>query len=84
MREAVLEFLLINHPLDCPICDQAGECKLQEYSVEYGQSRSGFIEEKVHKPKRVDLGPRIVLDAPTHDATKALLRNVNVSQATRI
>jgi NADH-quinone oxidoreductase subunit G len=63
MREAVLEFLLINHPLDCPICDQAGECKLQEYSVEYGQSRSGFIEEKVHKPKRVDLGPHIVLDA---------------------
>src|SRR5688572_28525169 len=63
MREAVLEFLLINHPLDCPICDQAGECKLQEYSVEYGQARSGFIEEKVHKPKRVDLGPRIVLDA---------------------
>ncbi|HZO84898.1 MAG TPA: molybdopterin-dependent oxidoreductase, partial [Verrucomicrobiae bacterium] len=63
MREAVLEFLLVNHPLDCPICDQAGECKLQEYSVEYGQSRSGFIEEKVHKPKRVDLGPRIVLDA---------------------
>ena len=63
MREAVLEFLLINHPLDCPICDQAGECKLQEYSVEYGQSRSGFLEEKVHKPKRVDLGPRIVLDA---------------------
>jgi NADH-quinone oxidoreductase subunit G len=63
MREAVLEFLLINHPLDCPICDQAGECKLQEYSVEYGQSRSGFVEEKVHKPKCVDLGPRIVLDA---------------------
>src|SRR5687767_616752 len=62
MREGVLEFLLINHPLDCPICDQAGECKLQEYSVEYGQSRSGFAEEKVHKPKRVDLGPRIVLD----------------------
>ena len=39
MREGVLEFLLINHPLDCPICDQAGECKLQEYSVDYGQSR---------------------------------------------
>ena len=38
MREGVLEFLLINHPLDCPICDQAGECKLQEYSVDYGQS----------------------------------------------
>jgi NADH-quinone oxidoreductase subunit G len=63
MREGVLEFLLINHPLDCPICDQAGECKLQEYSVEYGQSQSRFVEAKVHKPKQVDLGPRIMLDA---------------------
>ena len=62
MREGVLEFLLINHPLDCPICDQAGECKLQEYSVDYGQSASRFVEHKVHKPKAVDLGPRIVLD----------------------
>ena len=62
MREAVLESLLINHPLDCPICDQAGECKLQEYSVEYGQAASRFAEEKVHKPKQVDLGPRIMLD----------------------
>ncbi len=62
MREGVLEFLLINHPLDCPICDQAGECKLQEYSVEYGQSASRFVETKVHKPKQVDLGPRIMLD----------------------
>src|SRR3989475_3199033 len=62
MREGVLEFLLINHPLDCPICDQAGECKLQEYSVDYGKSESRFIEPKVHKPKRVELGPRIVLD----------------------
>jgi NADH-quinone oxidoreductase subunit G len=63
MREGVLEFLLINHPLDCPICDQAGECKLQEYSVEYGQSASRFVEAKVHKPKQVDLGPRIMFDA---------------------
>src|SRR5690242_7464077 len=63
MREGVLESLLINHPLDCPICDQAGECKLQEYSVDYGQSASRFVEPKVHKPKEVDLGPRIVLDA---------------------
>jgi NADH-quinone oxidoreductase subunit G len=62
MREGVLESLLINHPLDCPICDQAGECKLQEYSVDYGQSASRFVEAKVHKPKAVDLGPRIVLD----------------------
>src|SRR6185436_9002537 len=62
MREAVLESLLINHPLDCPICDQAGECKLQEYSVDHGNAGSRFVEEKVHKTKHVDLGPRIVLD----------------------
>jgi NADH-quinone oxidoreductase subunit G len=62
MREGVLESLLINHPLDCPICDQAGECKLQEYSVQFGQAESRFVETKVHKPKAVDLGPRIVLD----------------------
>jgi NADH-quinone oxidoreductase subunit G len=62
MREAVLESLLINHPLDCPICDQAGECKLQEYSVQHGQASSRFVEAKVHKPKAVDLGPRIMLD----------------------
>jgi NADH-quinone oxidoreductase subunit G len=62
MRQAVLESLLINHPLDCPICDKAGECELQEYSVDYGNAASRFAEEKVHKPKQVDLGPRIVLD----------------------
>jgi NADH-quinone oxidoreductase subunit G len=62
MRRGVLEFLLLNHPLDCPICDQAGECKLQEYSVEYGQAASRSVDEKVHKPKQVDLGPRLVLD----------------------
>ena len=61
-RKGVMEFLLINHPLDCPICDQAGECRLQEFSVEFGNGESRFIEEKVKKPKRVDIGPRIVLD----------------------
>jgi len=61
-RNSVLEFLLINHPLDCPICDQAGECRLQEFSVEFGKGESRFIEEKVRKPKRVDLGERIILD----------------------
>lgn len=61
-RKGVMEFLLINHPLDCPICDQAGECRLQEFSVEYGKSDSRFVEEKVKKPKRQDIGPRIVLD----------------------
>lgn len=61
-RNGVMEFLLINHPLDCPICDQAGECKLQEYSVEYGTGQSRFTEPKMKKPKNVDLGERIVLD----------------------
>jgi len=61
-REAVMEFLLINHPLDCPICDEAGECKLQDYSYEYGVGFSRFDEDKVHKPKRVELGPHVMLD----------------------
>jgi NADH-quinone oxidoreductase subunit G len=62
-RQGVMEFLLINHPLDCPICDQAGECKLQEFSVEYGNAGSRFLERKVKKPKSVELGPRVTLDA---------------------
>ncbi|NJK93284.1 MAG: molybdopterin-dependent oxidoreductase [Blastochloris sp.] len=61
-RKGVMEFLLINHPLDCPICDQAGECKLQEFSAEYGNGYSRFVENKVKKPKNVDLGKNIVLD----------------------
>jgi NADH-quinone oxidoreductase subunit G len=61
-RNGVMEFLLINHPLDCPICDQAGECHLQEYSVEFGTADSRFLEEKVKKPKRIELGPRVTLD----------------------
>ncbi|MDX2286144.1 MAG: molybdopterin-dependent oxidoreductase [Bacteroidia bacterium] len=61
-RKGVMEFLLINHPLDCPICDQAGECKLQEFSSEYGTGESRFVEQKVKKPKNVDLGKNIVLD----------------------
>jgi NADH-quinone oxidoreductase subunit G len=61
-RKGVMEFLLINHPLDCPICDQAGECKLQEYSVQYGNEDSRFTDDKVKKPKRVDIGRNIVLD----------------------
>ena len=62
-RKGVMEFLLINHPLDCPICDQAGECRLQEFSVEYGNAESRFLERKVKKPKNVELGPRVTLDA---------------------
>jgi NADH-quinone oxidoreductase subunit G len=61
-RRGVMEFLLINHPLDCPICDQAGECRLQEFSVDYGNAASRFLENKVKKPKNVELGPRVTLD----------------------
>lgn len=61
-REGTMEFLLINHPLDCPICDQAGECRLQEHSVEHGRGVSRFVDMKVKKPKNVEIGPRIRLD----------------------
>jgi NADH-quinone oxidoreductase subunit G len=61
-QRGVMEFLLINHPLDCPICDQAGECRLQEFSVQYGAAESRFLENKVKKPKAVQLGPRVTLD----------------------
>jgi NADH-quinone oxidoreductase subunit G len=61
-QRGVMEFLLINHPLDCPICDQAGECRLQEFSVDYGDPKSRFLENKVKKPKNVQLGPRVTLD----------------------
>jgi len=61
-REGVMEFLLINHPLDCPICDQAGECKLQEQATGYGRGYSRFVERKNVKPKRTVLGPRVMLD----------------------
>ena len=62
MRNSVMEFLLINHPLDCPTCDQAGECRLQDYYMQYDRIASRFAEEKVHKNKMVDLGAGVMLD----------------------
>ena len=62
-RSDVMELLLINHPLDCPICDQAGECKLQEYSFEFGQDGSRFDFPKVHKPKHVKFSDKVTFDA---------------------
>ena len=62
-QKVVLEFLLSNHPLDCPVCDQAGECKLQDYYMEYGVYDSHFDETKVKKTKKgVSVGPTIMLD----------------------
>lgn len=62
-RNAVMEFILINHPLDCPICDEAGECKLQDYAYQHSAGESRFVENKVHKDKRVELGPHVMFDA---------------------
>lgn len=61
-RRGVLEFLLINHPIDCPVCDQAGECYLQNYYQQYGLYQSRFGETKVHKDKVIDLGSGVMLD----------------------
>jgi NADH-quinone oxidoreductase subunit G len=59
-QRAVMEYLLINHPVDCAVCDQAGECYLQDYSFEYGSGESRFEEEKIKQPKK-DVGPNILL-----------------------
>ena len=59
-QKAVMEFLLINHPVDCPVCDQAGECHLQDYSYQYGRGESRFKEAKNKRPKK-DVGPHVLL-----------------------
>lgn len=62
MRQGVMEFLLLNHPIDCPICDQAGECGLQDYYMDYGLYNNRSTVPKVEKQKVVDVGPLVVLD----------------------
>ncbi|MGO8997808.1 MAG: 2Fe-2S iron-sulfur cluster-binding protein [Polyangiaceae bacterium] len=61
-RHGVQQFLLLNHPVDCPICDQAGECKLQDYWLEYQKTQKRRLDEPVHKPKAEVFGPTIVYD----------------------
>jgi NADH-quinone oxidoreductase chain G len=61
-RKGMLEFLLINHPLDCPICDKGGECTLQDWVFKYGATESRFIEEKRHGRKAYAISPLIVKD----------------------
>ncbi len=61
-RRAVLEFLLANHPLDCPVCDQSGECDLQNFYMNFGLYNPRFQEQKVKKKKAVELGPHVMLD----------------------
>jgi NADH-quinone oxidoreductase subunit G len=61
-RRAVLEFLLANHPLDCPVCDQSGECDLQNFYLDFGLYDPKFREQKVKKRKAVPIGPHVMLD----------------------
>jgi NADH-quinone oxidoreductase subunit G len=62
VRKAVMEFLLVNHPVDCPICDQAGECWLQDYYMQHDREPSRFAEHKEHDRKRTIFGPNVVFD----------------------
>src|ERR1700735_1089854 len=62
-RKAMLEFLLTNHPLDCPVCDKGGECELQDMTFRYGAERSRFVEEKLHVPE-VKWSNLVYFDAP--------------------
>jgi NADH-quinone oxidoreductase subunit G len=61
-QEGVLEFLLINHPLDCPVCDRAGECPLQDQTMAYGPGESRFVEEKRHYTKPIPISDLVMLD----------------------
>lgn len=61
-QEGVIEFLLLNHPLDCPVCDKGGECPLQDQSLAHGPGESRFIEEKRHFEKPIEIGPLVALD----------------------
>ena len=62
-RKSMLEFLLANHPLDCPVCDKGGECELQDMTFRYGADRSRFVEEKLHVPE-VKWSNLVYYDAP--------------------
>ncbi len=61
-QEGVLEFLLINHPLDCPVCDRGGECPLQDQTFSHGPGESRFVEEKRHFPKPIPINDLVLLD----------------------
>src|SRR5476649_36222 len=62
-RKYMLEFLLTNHPLDCPVCDKGGECELQDMAFRYGVGESRYTEEKVHTPEK-QFSPVVFFDAP--------------------
>ncbi len=61
-QDGVLEFLLANHPLDCPVCDKGGECPLQDQTMAYGPGESRWVEEKRHYEKPIEISPLVLLD----------------------
>ena len=61
-QDGVLEFLLVNHPLDCPVCDKGGECPLQDQTLAFGPGETRFVEEKRHFEKPIDISPLVALD----------------------
>ncbi|MDP7068753.1 MAG: NADH-quinone oxidoreductase subunit NuoG [Acidimicrobiales bacterium] len=61
-QEGILEFLLVNHPLDCPVCDKGGECPLQDQTMAYGPGESRFVEEKRHYEKPIPISDLVHLD----------------------
>ena len=61
-RQGVMEFLLLNHPIDCPVCDQAGECGLQDYYMKFGKYDHRSVVPKVEKSKAMPIGPQVILD----------------------
>ena len=61
-QDGVLEFLLVNHPLDCPVCDKGGECPLQDQTLAYGPGESRFVEEKRHFEKPIAISDLVLLD----------------------
>jgi NADH-quinone oxidoreductase subunit G len=61
-QNAIVEFLLVNHPLDCPVCDKGGECPLQDISFGWGAGRSRFIEPKRHFEKPLEISPLVAID----------------------
>jgi len=77
-RKGVLEFLLADHPLDCPICDKAGECKLQDYFEEYGLFRSQFKEAKEKREKKFKLSQNLILDRERCVLCNRCVRFLNV------
>ena len=61
-QDGILEFLLVNHPLDCPVCDKGGECPLQDQTLAFGPGETRFVEEKRHYEKPIEISPLVELD----------------------